>query len=200
MKAEESRDNDRFRLAPNGVPWERYFPWWSKREEARKLPRADRLQYLIDFLEEQPRREDLSISHFGSYLMSTGKDMFHMGHWCRLGVFTFKTRWVFGKPSPPVLKREFEDSPHVCGTSGCAAGWTVMLFGDFSPMELYWRAEMATPGWEWQREAANLLGVVSEYGDRIFVKESEKGEDYALRSLKHLRDHKVPLHDRPRKE
>ena len=62
MKAEESRDNDRFRLAPNGVPWERYFPWWSKREEARKLPRADRLQYLIDFLEEQPRCEDLSIS------------------------------------------------------------------------------------------------------------------------------------------
>ena len=174
-------DNDRFRFAPNGVPWERYFPWWSAREEARALPKADRLQYLIDFLSEQPRCE-LDFLH--RFYSGRGATFFSTAAWC---CFLNAFRVDFDGWEPVVMLLDCPKPPHVCGTAGCAIGWTVMLFGDFSPMELYWRSNrLFEHPLDWPGEAADLLGVAREHVYRI---SQAQDEVFMLWSLKHLRDH-----------
>ena len=176
---------DPLEFAPNGVPWRRYFSWWEKREEARALPQEDRLQYLIDFLSDLPHPPRVNVDRVFRFIAETPA-VFCMDMWCHFdGVFDFN---YVGR-SRVVMLPEAAESPEVCGTAGCAAGWTVMLFDDATPMELFAR-RLSGP---WAQLAADLLGIDQEYGDYLFIESSSGGEDIAVRSLKHLRDHGVPL-------
>lgn len=171
-------------VAPNGVPWRRYFPWWEKREEARALPQEDRLQYLIDFLSDLPAPPWVNRDRLFRFIAETPA-VFCMTMWCYFDK-VFEADYT-SKNRVAMLPGAAE-FPEVCGTAGCAAGWTVMLFSDATPMELF-----ASKGAPWASFASDLLGIDREYGYYLFVASSDDGEDAVLRSLKHLRDHGVPL-------